>query len=100
MFDILNGRHPEEFHQRMNQDLAPFSSPDDDRLRWLQEDCMNYFLEWENAVNSLDMSKHEKSRRLLSSQTRAGIFITVNGFVEAVRWILSQPDAPPYILSS
>lgn len=99
LFDILNGRHPEEARRRLNNDLAPFTSPNDPRLDWLQNECLGYFIDWENHVNSLNLSNAEKQRRLLSRQTRAGIFITINAFVEAVRWILAQPDRPPYILS-
>jgi hypothetical protein len=99
MFDILNGRHPSEATYRRNDDLSPFSSSSDCRLAWLQEECLGYFTDWENSVNMLDLSKQEKERRLLSRQTRAGICVSINGFVEAIRWLLSQPDAPPYILS-
>lgn len=99
MFDVLNGRHPNESIQRRNDDLKPFSSPTDRRLSWLKDDCLGYFLDWENKINASTMSKQEKERRLLSRQTRAGLYVTINGFVECVRWLLSQPDAPPYILS-
>lgn len=47
----------------------------------------------------MDLPKSEKQRRLLSRQTVQGIRITINGFVEVIQWLLSQPDAPPYILS-
>lgn len=100
MFDILNGRHPDEYRHKLNDDLAPFSSPNDARLDWLKDECLQYFLDWEAEVSSLNLPKSEKQRRLLSVQTRAGIYVTINGFVECVRWILSQPDAPPYILSN
>lgn len=100
IFDILNGRHPDEARRKRNDDVAPLSSPNDPRLEWLLSEGIGFFTDWENDVNASPLSRSEKQRRLLSVQTRAGLFVTIHGFVEAVRWFLSQPDAPPYILSS
>ncbi|CAC5389762.1 unnamed protein product [Mytilus coruscus] len=39
-----------EGRNKRNPDLNPYNSPNDERLRWLKEDFLNYFSEWEQAV--------------------------------------------------
>lgn len=95
----MNGRHPDEARRRRNADLAPYASSDDPRLTWMTDTFLKYFDDWEEYVNSLELSNADKQKRLLSRQTRSALYVTVNGFVDMMRWLFEQPDRPPYVLS-
>jgi hypothetical protein len=42
-FDCMNVRNLFEGRNKRNPDLNPYRSTDDDRLRWLKEDFLQYF---------------------------------------------------------
>lgn len=46
-------------------------------------------LAWEDEVDNSKVKANEKEKMLLSRQTLEGIYITVNGFIGAVKYMLS-----------
>ncbi|KAK3924777.1 Transposable element P transposase [Frankliniella fusca] len=50
-FDVMNGAHSSQSKstKQLNPDLAPYTDPGDERLKWLLEDFWeNYILHWKN----------------------------------------------------
>jgi hypothetical protein len=68
-------------------DLNPYRSTDDDRLRWLKEDFLQYFTEWEQSVMNRpgNFTQKEKKGMLLSHQTLTPIIIS--GAIRIQIWV-------------
>ena len=88
-FDCLNGAHSEAANRTANPRLASYRSVDDFRFQELK-DYEKYIRDWEEEVKSLEnVSDQEKAKMTLSKQTIEGIYMTVNGFAGAVKYLLS-----------
>jgi hypothetical protein len=96
LFDCLNVRNHSEWQQKRKEDLKPYTSPDDSRLKWLKEDFLLYLDHWEASV--CGQTADEKKKKMLSSETLEGLRITVNSFVEMTKYLLSAHD-DLYLLS-
>jgi hypothetical protein len=77
-FDLMNVRSLAEGYRTLNEDVKPFTSSDDCRLKWLEEDFIQYLDNWakEVAERPGDYSKTERSKMLLSKETVEGLKIT------------------------
>lgn len=89
-FDCMNVRNLFEGRNKRNPDLNPYRSTDDDRLRWLKEDFLQYFTEWEQSVMNRpgNFTQKEKKGMLLSHQTLTGLKISVHSIVDSVKFLL------------
>lgn len=84
-FDCMNVRNFQEATRKRKPDLRPYRSPDDSRLsvsknnynlklliqlpvnillfQWLENDFLNYFIEWEDQVNTHYKLKYEREKK-------------------------------------
>lgn len=98
-FDCLNTRSLYEARNTRNENVAPYTSEDDQRLQYLVSDFLEYFSEWKaNIANRAgQFSKSEISKMQLSYQTLQGLEITVKSVVECVKIMLAK--GAPYVLT-
>ncbi|KAK3920082.1 Transposable element P transposase [Frankliniella fusca] len=87
-FDCLNGAHTDMGKRTENPRLAPYTSVDDWRFNELRS-FEKYLLDWEIEVKNCNLPVITKEKCLLSRQTLEGIYITVNAFIGAVKFMLS-----------
>lgn len=90
-FDCMNVRNLFEGRNKRNDDLNPYTSVDDQRLKWLKEDFLKYFKDWQECVTTRpgNFSQKERKGMLLSHQTLLGIEISVNSIVDCVKFMLN-----------
>lgn len=72
-FDIMNVRNLNEAKRKRNPNLAAFSSPDDERLAWLNEDFLGYLDEWKEEVKERPgnfTALHQKENNFESGDPR------------------------------
>lgn len=87
-FDNLNGAHSNQAHRTNNSRLRAYDYVNDKRFDELKQ-FEKYVLDWEEQVNNLTgFSDAQKAKMTLSDQTKEGIYITVNGFCGAVKYLL------------
>ena len=90
-FDIMNVRHMTEYMEKRNWDIRPFESPDDDRLQWLKNEFLQYFIDWEKSIEDrTGFEEKEKEKMFISRQTMEGIKITVHSVIECVKFLLNS----------
>jgi len=93
-FDVLNGAHSSQHIRTRNENLAPYTSVDDPRLTWLEEDFLKYLNDWEAQVESeckrMGLNAQQQEKMLLSRQTRQGLEIAVRGFTGATTFLLKE----------
>ena len=91
-FDCVNGRYPKEHLEKRKPMLAPYSSVDDDRLRWLEEDFLQYFDSWKESIEARqgNYTTNAKSNMFISWQTYEGIRITCYSVTEAIKYLLQN----------
>lgn len=87
-FDCLNGKHTAESIKTKKENLAPYTSPDDQRFNKLQK-FLDYLNEWEKEARAAEPKSEKRAPMLLSLPTRVGIEITVRGFTAAVKYLLT-----------
>ncbi|KAL5489473.1 hypothetical protein EMCRGX_G018567 [Ephydatia muelleri] len=76
----------------------PFTSSDDWRLKWLENDFLKYLDNWESSVsNRPGFSKAQKQTMMLSAATRYGLRMTAWSFIELVRYIFSIPNVHSFL---
>ena len=92
LLDCINVRNLFEGRNKRNPDLNPYRSTDDDRLRWLKEDFLQYFTEWEQSVMNRPGNFTQKERRgmLFSHQTLIGLKISGHSIVDSVKFLLDS----------
>lgn len=100
VFDCLNVSRREEHRRQRKPELAPYTSLDDWRFKFLEEEFLENFLNrWENqANNTAGLTLEEKSKLYLSKQTMFGWKITVRSFVALTKLLLQQ-DGVQFVLS-
>lgn len=87
-FDDVNGAHSAMGKRTENPRLAPYTSVDDWRFGELRS-FENYLLDWETEVKNSKLPDSAKEKCLVSRQTLEGIYITINSFIGAVKFMLS-----------
>ena len=89
-FDIMNVRNLFEGRNSRNQDLLPFSDPNDPRLVWLEREFLQYFEDWQAAVEARPgvFTQKQKQQMQLSLQTLHGLKMTSLSVAAIVRQLL------------
>ena len=88
-FDCLNGRQ----RYGPKSDLNAYDSVTDVRFVWLADGFLGWLDSWEREIQSLNLSKSEMNRHLLSYQTSQGLKITTKSFISLSQEVLSEPGA-------
>ncbi|XP_052129086.1 uncharacterized protein LOC127750738 isoform X2 [Frankliniella occidentalis] len=89
-FDNVNGAWSLQGKKTANSRLDPYTSVDDPRFAELLE-FEKYFLDWEDEVKvNAKIPQGSKGKAILSHQTLQGIYITVNAFIGAVKYLLND----------
>jgi hypothetical protein len=91
-FDIMNIKNIYEGRNTRNPDLLVFDDVNDCRLAWLENDFLNYFDQWNDAVKSRpgNFTVKQKNQMQLSSQTIAGFKVTSLSVAAIVRKMLDS----------
>lgn len=99
-FDIMNITNHQAAVRKRNPNLKPFMSPDDERLKWLETEFINYFNDWEEEVMNLPetLSNKERKMMLLSSETSEGLQMTALSMVGIIKFMLGK--GAKYVLTA
>ncbi|KAK3921575.1 Transposable element P transposase, partial [Frankliniella fusca] len=92
LFDCLNGSNDAEgTRNKINSDLVPFTSCQDERFDFLQS-VLRYFQDWQSEVLARDgkLSLEEKKRMQISPESYESLHITIHGFCAAVQFLLKN----------
>lgn len=81
-FTILNVKNTSYFFKSRNDNAQHFSSIDDERLIWLQNDFLSYLEAWK--ANCSDKSQ------FLSKETYMAIKVTTESAVSCIKYLLEQ----------
>ncbi|XP_064619457.1 uncharacterized protein LOC135482905 [Lineus longissimus] len=92
-FDCLNVSNRCTGARKRKPVLEPYTSPDDWRFKWLEEDFPHGFIDqWEAEAQAVpNLSKDQRNQLCLSRETLEGIRITVKSFVALARDLLMLP---------
>lgn len=98
-FDCLNVRSLCEGKMKRNSNLNPYTSVNDPRLTWLQDDFLGYIREWEDSVMERPghIPQNERKKMLLSHQTQTGLNISVKSIIQCVKILLNS--GAPFVLT-
>ena len=90
-FDCFNIRY-KKGTKNVKRWLLPFESKDDERLKWLKESFLPYFVKWEKNVQSRPgkFTKNDRARMFLSRPTYEGLKISIYSLVEIVPFLLNE----------
>jgi len=99
-FDCANVRNQGEGTMKKKQFLLPFTSVNDPRFEWLQNDFLNFFINWKNNIDNRigNFTGKDRERMFISWQTFEGLQITALSLVEATKYLLNQ--GMPFVLTS
>ena len=88
-FDCLNVRNLDEGTRTRNPFLAPYTSTNDTRFTWLEEDFFGYLQCWKQSlIDNQDLTPKEREQMFLSRQTHEGCMISVYSLIETTRYVL------------
>ena len=78
--------------RRRKPNLAPYQDVNDPRFHFLENDFLQYFLQWKSDTNDRpgQFTANARARMFLSWQTFEGIQITVHFMVEVTKYLLGQ----------
>ena len=98
-FDCLNTRNLNEGIRKRNDNLTPYTTTEDERLKYLTGEFLDYFKMWKTSVDNRrgDFSKSEKAGMQLSYQTLEGLELTVKSVVECVKFCLNE--GMPFVMT-
>ena len=99
LFDCFNSRHPEKAKRKRKPFLAPYSSVDDKRFTWLQNDFIKYFDNWYSSCNKRigEFSETDREKMFISQQTYKGLTISCKSLIECTKYLLQ--NGVEYVLS-
>ncbi|KAJ8048790.1 hypothetical protein HOLleu_01252 [Holothuria leucospilota] len=98
-FDFLNVSKRFQSQRTRNDDLEPYCSVDDPRLKWLKDGFLKFLKDRASEGEQIpDLSKTERGRLCLSKATLTGCHITVHSFIEICQKLL-KIEGVEYILS-
>lgn len=91
-FDCLNVRSTVEHQRKRKPFVAPYTSMDDSRFVWLEDEFLGYLKQWkESTLNQPgNFTANARSRMFLSWQTYVGLKITSYSVVEATKFLLNE----------
>lgn len=81
-FTILNVKNTSYHKRSRNEDAAHFTSVDDSRLVWLENDFLSYLEEWKNSSSD--------SQQFISKETYDVIVLTTKSAVLCIKYLLSN----------
>ncbi|XP_055877443.1 uncharacterized protein LOC129924769 [Biomphalaria glabrata] len=99
-FDCLNVSSLLGGTYKCNSDLLPYTSLNDERFSFLENEVLGYFKEWKMNIEKRPgyFTNVQKSKMFISHQTFKGLEMTVKGFCGATRYLLSH--GVPSVLSN
>ena len=91
-FDCCNVRSLSEGSRSRKPFCKPYTSVDDERFIWLQNDFLGYFSAWKENIQNREgnFSKDEQSRMFISQQTHEGLQISVHSIVGCCKFLLNE----------
>ncbi len=96
-FDCLNVQSTSEHTRKRNDFLAPYSSPGDEHLNWLQNTFLVYLRQWLTAIqqHTGNLSNDDRAKMFISHQTYHGLRMTVHSLTklllsEGLEYVLSE----------
>ena len=91
-FDALNVRCRREAEFKRKDSLKPYTSPNDGRLKWLENTFLKYLKDWKKSTEDRpgDFSPTDRQKMFLSLQTYEGLQITVSSVIEVTKFLLSK----------
>ena len=92
MLNIRSTTSTTEHTRKRNECVAPYSSPNDWRLDWLQNVFLSYLDDWYRRIAQRPsvFTKDDRGKMLMSQQTYEGMKTTVNSLIEVVKFLLSE----------
>ena len=91
-FDCLNVRSTTEHSKKRNPSLAPYSTLNDERFKWLEDTFLRYLQEWHKSTQARagSFSDDDRAKMFISRQTYCGIKISVHSLIEVTKFLLSE----------
>ena len=91
-FDCLNVRSTTEHQRKRKPFLAPYTSVEDQRFQWLQNDFLGFLRDWKGSTANRpgNFTQNARSRMFLSWQTHEGFQITTYSVIEATKFLLNE----------
>jgi hypothetical protein len=91
-FDCLNVRSTKEHQRKRKPFLAPYTSVNDPRFVWLENDFLDYLQKWKESIANRpgNFTKNARNRMFISWQTYEGLQITAHSAVEATKFLLNE----------
>ena len=88
----MNVRSLNEGRRKNKPFLVPYSSCDDERFDWLENNLLPYFDNWKCNIETRNgnFSKTAQAKMFISKQTHEGIQITVNAMIECIKFLLKE----------
>ena len=88
-----------EYQRKRKPFLAPYTSVNDQRFAWLENDFLGYLRDWKESIANRPgaFSNNARSRMFISWQTHEGLQITAHSVVEATKFLLNE--GMPYVLT-
>lgn len=93
-FDVVNGKDKDG--EGNNPDKFPFTSSDDARLSFLQNDFLQFFEQWKEDIRNRPgyFTTCEKNNMIITHQALGSMEITVRAMTGAIRYMLDVAGAP------
>ena len=91
-FDCLNVRGVNKHIKKREPNLAPYTNINDPRFHWLENDLLQYFINWKESTETRNgnFTQNAKNKMFISWQTFDGLQITVYSIIEAVKFRISE----------
>ena len=98
-FDCCNVSNTKEHKVQVKTNRRPYTSKNDERFTWLQNDFLNYFAEWKSSIDNREgFTATERNKMFISWQSYDGLQRTVYALIESVIFLLDC--GMPYVLTS
>ena len=91
-FDCLNVRSLDEHLRKRKLLLAAFTSIEDNRFQFLENEFLGYFRDWKesNTNRQGEFTANARAKMFVSWQTHDGLQITVYSIIELVKYLLQE----------
>eukprot|EP00112_Aurelia_sp_Birch-Aquarium-sp1_P011130 Seg2347.6 transcript_id=Seg2347.6/GoldUCD/mRNA.D3Y31 product="Transposable element P transposase" protein_id=Seg2347.6/GoldUCD/D3Y31 len=91
-FDALNVRSRKEAGLKRKNTLEPYTSVNDWRFHWLENEFLKYLEDWKQSTLDRpgEFSKCDREKMFLSSQTYEGLQMTTYAVIEVTKFLLGK----------
>ena len=91
-FDCLNVRSLDEHLRKRKPLLALFTSIEDNRFQFLENEFLGYFRDWKESIANRqgEFTANAHAKMFVSWQTHEGLQITVHSIKELVKYLLHE----------